>query len=55
MTQQERRIVVTPIPRKEVDLQRLARCIIELAIEQQRRTKQGETANQAEQPERDAA
>jgi len=33
MTQKERRIIVRPQPRTEPDLRRLARCIIELAIE----------------------
>ena len=55
VTQKERRIIVRPIPRKEIDLQRLARCIIELAIEQQQRIKEAETVDQDGQSDRDAA
>lgn len=55
MSNQERRIIVRPIPRMDIDLQRLARCIIELAIEQQRRAKEATDVGHGERSEQDAA
>lgn len=54
MTKNERRIVVTAVPRQEPDLRRLARCIIDLAIEQHRAAKRESEGIEAEVQE-DAA
>lgn len=55
MSKQERRIIVRPIPREEIDLRRLARCIIDLAIDQQRREKEQQAAAAEAEHEQEAA